>query len=45
MNCDKISDVIYVQLLNHGISHELMDEVERVTKAHYKGNSSRKRGS
>ena len=36
MNCDKISDVIYMQLLNHGISHELMDEVERVTKAHYK---------
>ena len=25
-----------VQLLNHGISHELMDEVERVSKAHYK---------
>ena len=26
--------VIWVQLLNHGISHELMDEVERVSKAH-----------
>ena len=25
-----------MQLLNHGISHELMDEVERVSKAHYK---------
>ena len=24
-----------MQLLNHGISHELMDEVERLTKAHY----------
>ena len=23
------------QLLNHGISHELMNEVERVSKAHY----------
>lgn len=26
---------ICVQLLNHGISHELMDEVERLTKEHY----------
>lgn len=25
----------FFELLNHGISHELMDEVERVTKAHY----------
>lgn len=25
----------HAQLLNHGISHELMDEVERLTKAHY----------
>ncbi|XP_051192563.1 1-aminocyclopropane-1-carboxylate oxidase 1 [Lolium perenne] len=26
----------FFELLNHGISHELMDEVERVSKAHYK---------
>ncbi|KAM3224720.1 hypothetical protein ACQJBY_057848 [Aegilops geniculata] len=25
----------FFELLNHGISHELMDEVERVSKAHY----------
>ncbi|KAF8730253.1 hypothetical protein HU200_017234 [Digitaria exilis] len=25
----------FFELLNHGISHELMDEVERLTKAHY----------
>ena len=24
-----------MQMLNHGIAHELMDEVERVSKAHY----------
>ncbi|KAF5458297.1 hypothetical protein F2P56_022332 [Juglans regia] len=27
---------MYMQLLNHGISHELMDAVERLTKEHYK---------
>uniref|UniRef100_A0ACD5ZJG4 Uncharacterized protein n=1 Tax=Avena sativa TaxID=4498 RepID=A0ACD5ZJG4_AVESA len=26
----------FFELLNHGISHELMDEVERVSKAHYR---------
>uniref|UniRef100_A0ACD5ZBD1 Uncharacterized protein n=1 Tax=Avena sativa TaxID=4498 RepID=A0ACD5ZBD1_AVESA len=26
----------FFELVNHGISHELMDEVERVSKAHYK---------
>lgn len=25
-----------MQILNHGISHELMDEVERLTKEHYR---------
>uniref|UniRef100_A0A0E0CS23 1-aminocyclopropane-1-carboxylate oxidase 1 n=1 Tax=Oryza meridionalis TaxID=40149 RepID=A0A0E0CS23_9ORYZ len=25
----------FFEMLNHGISHELMDEVERVSKAHY----------
>lgn len=28
--------LLFVQLLNHGISSEMMDEVERLTKAHYK---------
>ena len=28
--------VFYVQLVNHGISHELMDTVEKLTKGHYK---------
>ncbi|XP_008803519.1 1-aminocyclopropane-1-carboxylate oxidase-like [Phoenix dactylifera] len=26
----------FFELLNHGISHELMDEVERLTKGHYR---------
>uniref|UniRef100_A0A453PPG9 Non-haem dioxygenase N-terminal domain-containing protein n=1 Tax=Aegilops tauschii subsp. strangulata TaxID=200361 RepID=A0A453PPG9_AEGTS len=25
----------FFELLNHGISHELLDEVERASKAHY----------
>lgn len=32
----------YVKLLNHGISHELMDSVERLTKGHYRECMERK---
>ncbi|RVX08030.1 1-aminocyclopropane-1-carboxylate oxidase [Vitis vinifera] len=28
--------MVFLQLVNHGISHELMDTVERLTKEHYK---------
>lgn len=28
--------IFYIQVLNHGISHDLMDKVEKLTKDHYK---------
>lgn len=27
--------MVFLQLVNHGISHELMDTVEKLTKEHY----------
>ena len=27
---------VYMKLVNHGISHELMDKVEKLTKEHYR---------
>ncbi|XP_030533215.1 1-aminocyclopropane-1-carboxylate oxidase-like [Rhodamnia argentea] len=32
----------FFELVNHGISHELMDTVERLTKGHYRGCMERK---